>query len=170
EAVLDELDSLIRDLFAADPQFEVFLASGAIGRDQKAKVIRSIFANRASDLFTNFLSVLNHHERLDLLRPLFTAGRALHDQRAHRLRVQVRSAVPLPDDQRDRLIHELRQTFHLEPVLQPQVDPDLLGGMVVRVGDWVYDTSVRTQLETIRNQLIARSSYEIQSGRNRFSN
>jgi F-type H+-transporting ATPase subunit delta len=169
QAVLEELDSLIRDLFAADPQFEVFLASGAIGRDQKDKVIRSVFANRASHLFTNFLLVLNHHDRLELLRPILTAARELHDQRAHRIRVQVRSAVPLPDDQRDRLIHELRQTFHLEPVLQPKVDPDLLGGMVVRVGDWVYDTSVRTQLETIRNQLIARSSYEIQSGRDRFS-
>jgi F-type H+-transporting ATPase subunit delta len=169
ERVLEELDSLIRDLFGADPQFEVFLSSGAIGRDQKAKVLRSIFENRASELFTNFLLVLNHHDRLDILRPILTAVHELYDQRAHRLRVQVRSAVPLPDDQRERLIHELRQTFHLEPVLQPQVDPDLLGGMVVRVGDWVYDTSVRTQLETIRNQLIARSSYEIQSGRDRFS-
>src|SRR5207253_2562808 len=46
---------------------------------------------------------------------------------------------------------------------------DLLGGMTVRVGDWLYDASVRTQLETIRNQLITRSSHEIQSGRDRFS-
>jgi F-type H+-transporting ATPase subunit delta len=169
ESILEELDSLIRDLFGTDPQFEAFLSSGAIGRDQKAKVLRSAFENRASELFANFLLVLNHHERLDLLRPILTAARELYDQRSRRLRVQVRSAVPLPDDQRDRLMHELRQTFHLEPVLQAQVDPDLLGGMVVRVGDWVYDTSVRTQLETIRNQLIARSSYEIQSRRDRFS-
>jgi F-type H+-transporting ATPase subunit delta len=169
EAVLEELDSLIRDLFGANPQFEAFLASSAISRDEKTKVLRAIFQGRASDLFTDFLMVLNHHERLDLLRPILMAARELYDQRARRLRVQVRSAVPLPDDQRDRLLHELRQTFHLEPVLQAQVDPDLLGGMVVRVGDWVYDTSVHTQLETIRNQLIARSSYEIQSGRDRFS-
>jgi F-type H+-transporting ATPase subunit delta len=169
EAVLDELDSLIRDLFGADPHFEAFLASSAIGRDPKAQVLRSVFEGRASEVFANFLMVLNHHERLDLLRPILTAARDLYDQRARRLRVQVRSAVPLPDDQRDRLLHELRHTFHLEPVLQTQVDPDLLGGLVVRVGDWVYDTSVRTQLDTIRNQLIARSTYEIQSGRNRFS-
>ena len=169
EPVLEELDSLIRDLFGAEPHLEAFLSSGAIGRDQKAKVIQSVFGGRASELFTDFLLVLNHHERLELLRPILTAARELYDQRSRRLRVQVRSAVPLPDDQRDRLMHELRHTFQLEPVLQTQVDPDLLGGMVVRVGDWVYDTSVRTQLETIRNQLIARSSYEIQSGRDRFS-
>ena len=49
------------------------------------------------------------------------------------------------------------------------VDPDLLGGMVVWVGDWLYDASVRSRLESIRNQLIERSSHEIQSGRDRFS-
>jgi F-type H+-transporting ATPase subunit delta len=169
DAVLDELDSVVRDVFGANPQFEAFLASGAIGRGQKAKALQAIFQGRASDLFLDFLMVLNHHERLDLLRAILAAARELYDQRMRRLRVLVRSATPLPDDQRDRLLHELRQTFHQEPVLQAQVDPDLLGGLMVRVGDWVYDTSVRTQLDTIRNQLIARSSYEIQSGRNRFS-
>jgi F-type H+-transporting ATPase subunit delta len=48
------------------------------------------------------------------------------------------------------------------------VDPSLLGGLVVRTGDYVYDASVRTRLETIRKQLIERSSHEIQTGRDRF--
>jgi F-type H+-transporting ATPase subunit delta len=121
-------------------------------------------------LFLNFLLVLNHHDRLDLLRPICDAYRGLRDQRARRIRIQVRSAAPLDDGQRDRLQRELQETFHLEPILETEIDPELLGGMLVRVGDWVYDASVRTQLETIRNQLIARSSHEIQSGRNRFSN
>jgi F-type H+-transporting ATPase subunit delta len=168
DAILDELDSLITDLFRADRQFEAFLSSGAIGRDRKAEVIEKTFGGRAEELFTNFLLVLNRHERLDLLRPIRTAYQELRDQRANRVRVLVRSAVPLPDDQRDRLQQELRQSFHLEPVLVTQVDPDLLGGLVVKVGDWLYDGSVRAQLETLRNQLIARSSHEIQSRRDRF--
>jgi F-type H+-transporting ATPase subunit delta len=53
--------------------------------------------------------------------------------------------------------------------LQEQVDPDLLGGLIVRVGDWVYDASVRRELETLRSELIARSSHEIQSRRDQFS-
>jgi F-type H+-transporting ATPase subunit delta len=169
DAVFEQLDSLVKDLFRADPQFEAFLASSAVGRHHKAEVIQSVFGPRASELFLNFLLVLNEHERLDLLRPILQIYQALRDQRARRMRVQVRSAVPLPEDQRQRLLQELKDTFHLEPILATEVEPDLLGGMVVRVGDWVYDASVRTQLQTIRNQLIERSSYEIQSGRNRFS-
>src|SRR5262249_19237563 len=143
--------------------------SGAIGRGHKATVIQSLFGSRASELFVNFLLVLNDHERLDLIRPILAAYRDLRDERAGRMRVQVRTVVPLPDDQRQRLLHQLRESFHKEPLLETRLDPDLLGGMVVRVGDWVYDSSVRQRLETIRNQIIARSSHEIQSGRNRFS-
>jgi F-type H+-transporting ATPase subunit delta len=166
--IFAELDTLVRDVFRTEPQFAEFLASGAVGRDKKAAVLRSVFEPRAGELFLNFLLVLNNHDRLGLLRPIRDAYRDLRDQRAHRMRVQVRSAAPLADDQRDRLRRELQETFHLEPILETYVDPDLLGGMQVRVGDWVYDASVRTRLETIRNQIMARSSYEIQSGRDRF--
>ena len=169
DAVLDEFTALVGEVFPKDPQFEEFLASGSIGRDRKAKALRDIFENRATPVFADFLMVLNNHERLGLLRPILAAYRELYDERARRIRVQVRTAVPLPDDQRARLQQQLHETFHLEPVLETRVDPDLLGGMVVRVGDWLYDASVRTQIENLRNQLIARSSYEIQSGRNRFS-
>jgi F-type H+-transporting ATPase subunit delta len=163
-----ELDSLVNDVLPADPLLDLFFSSGAIGKHAKAEVIRSAFAGRASELLVHSLLVLNDHERLDLLRPIVAAYRELRDRREGRLRVHVRCAVPLPDDQRERLLQQLRDTFHKEPLLETQVDGDLLGGMVVRVGDWLYDHSVRTQLETIRDQIIARSSYEIQSGRDRF--
>jgi F-type H+-transporting ATPase subunit delta len=169
DPVAEQLDSLAGELFRADPDLAKFLVSGAIGRDQKARVINAVFQPRASELFLNFLLVLNHHDRLELLTAIRRAYQELRDERARRIRVLVRSAVPLPDDQRDRLRQELHDTFRLEPVLTTEVDPDLLGGVVVRVGDWVYDASVRTQLESLRNQIIERSSHEIQSGRDRFS-
>jgi F-type H+-transporting ATPase subunit delta len=168
DEILEELEGLIGDVFQKDPLFEAFLASGAIGRDRKAKALEAVFENRAGPLIYNFLGVLNQHGRLDLLRPILVALRDLTDQRSGRIRVQVRSAVALPVDQQNRLHQTLQQTFNLEPVLVATVDPELLGGMVVRVGDWLYDASVRTHIENLRNQLIARSSHEIQSRRDRF--
>jgi F-type H+-transporting ATPase subunit delta len=168
DSILGDLQSLLADVFQAAPEFEAFLKSGAIGRDRKAEVIRSAFENRASPLITNFLLVLNDHERLDLLRPILVAARELADQRAKRVRVRVRSAVPLPNDQRDRLSQQIRDTLRLEPIVEAHVDTDILGGLVVQVGDWQYDASVRTQLDILRSQLIERSSHEIQSRRDRF--
>jgi F-type H+-transporting ATPase subunit delta len=168
DEVFEELDSLLREVFGSAPEWELFLTSGAVGRDRKAAIIRSAFEGRASDMFVNFLLVLNDHERLDLLRAIVEAYGELRDEKAGRVPVLVRSAVPLPADQRERLTRELRETFQKEPVIESVVDPELLGGVVVRVGDWVYDQSIRTKLEDIRDQIIARSSYEIQSGRDRF--
>jgi F-type H+-transporting ATPase subunit delta len=169
EELLEELDALVGRVFKADPQFEVFLSSSAIDRPTKAAAIRRAFEGRASDLLLNTLLVLNDHERLELLRAIVATYRELRDQQAGRMRVHIRSAVPLPDDQRQRLQQQLRQQFQKEPILDEQVDPELLGGLVVRVGDWLYDGSVRSELVDIRNQIIARSSYEIQSRRDRFS-
>jgi F-type H+-transporting ATPase subunit delta len=167
--VLQELQTLVLAIFKQQSLFETFLSSFAIDRKRKTAVLQSAFKDRASLVFFNFLMVLNTHDRLELLRPILAAYRDLNDQRARRIRIQVRSAVALPEDQRHRLSDELRQTFRLEPILEEQVAPELLGGLTVRVGDWLYDASVRTQLETIQNQLITRSSHEIQSGRDRFS-
>jgi F-type H+-transporting ATPase subunit delta len=169
DAVIEELQSLIHDLFQATPELEAFLASGAVGRDRKAQLIHSIFDKRASQPFTNFLLVLNQHDRLNLLRPILTAALEIRDERARRIRVQVRSAVALPPEQADRLRERIRQAFQLEPIIQAQVDDKLLGGVVVKVGDWLYDASVRARLESIRKQLIEKGSYEIQSRRDRFS-
>ena len=146
-----------------------FRASGAIGRKQKDEVLRKIFAGKTSPVFLNFLLVLSDHERLDMLRGILAAAQELRDERMGRMRVEVQSATPLPEDQRERLRRELKETFQREPLLSVRTDPELLGGLVVRVGDWLYDASVRTQLDSIRNQIIERSSHEIQSGRDRFS-
>jgi F-type H+-transporting ATPase subunit delta len=168
--VLEDLDALVNYLLGKHPDMEKFLTSMAVGRDAKRKVLLDSLAGRASELLTNFLLVVNSHDRLDLLRPMLTAYRQEYERRTNRMRVLVRTAVPLPDDQRERLLGELREMYHREPVLEMRVDPELLGGLVVRVGDHVLDGSVRTRIETIRNQLIERSSHEIQSGRDRFSN
>jgi F-type H+-transporting ATPase subunit delta len=168
QAILDELEALVRDVFGRDPHFEAFLASAAIGRDRKAEAIRDAFDGKSDEVLVNFLLVLNQHDRLELLRPILAAYREIYNERGGRMRVQVRSAAPLPDDQQERLREELRQAFHKEPVLQAEVDPELIGGLVVQVGDWLYDASVRTRLEQLRNEILERSSHEIQSRRDRF--
>jgi F-type H+-transporting ATPase subunit delta len=168
ESVLEDLEALVGEVFRQDPGLELFFTSAAIGRDRKQQALKAAFEGRATPTFVQFLGVLNEHDRLDMLRPIAQAFRALHDRRARRLPVHVRSAVPLTDDERDRLREDVRAVAHFEPVLQETVDPDILGGLIIRIQDWVYDASVRARLLAVKNQLIERSSHGIQSGRDRF--
>ena len=85
--------------------------------------------------------------------------RDIYERRAGRMHVEVTAATPLDDDQQERLRQRVAHKFDREPILSVRVDPELLGGLVVRVDDWVYDGSVRARLERIRNQLIEKGSY-----------
>jgi F-type H+-transporting ATPase subunit delta len=166
--LLAELQALTTQVFARLPDLETFLASRVIGRDRKEAALRRAFAGKTSDTFLHFLLVLNKHDRLDLLRPITAAYHELHDERQGRMPVAVYAAVPLEPEQEEQLRQQLRTRYGKEPMLETHVDPDLLGGLVVRVGDRVFDASVRTRLQSIRDQLIQRSGHEIQSGRDRF--
>jgi F-type H+-transporting ATPase subunit delta len=170
QEVLDELQALHQYVLAhPDPKLRQFFTSGVISHDRTKAAILGAFQGRASDLLLNFLLVLNEHGRLGLLAAMLAEYRDLYNERANRFRVRVRVAAPLPDDQRQRLEQQLREQYHKEPVLDLKVDPGLLGGLVVRVGDWVFDGSVRTRLETLQTQLRENGSHEIQSRRDRFS-
>jgi F-type H+-transporting ATPase subunit delta len=169
DAVLEELDSLVKDVFNRDPRLETLFSAAVIGRKARAEAIAKAFEGRASDTFYRFLLVLNEHERLDLLRAILIEARDLNDERRRRLRVLVYSAVPISDAQSKAIETGVRQRFELEPVIVPILDPSVLGGLKIRIGDRQLDATVRARLDSIRQQLLERSSHEIQSGRDRYS-
>ena len=84
------------------------------------------------------------------------------------MRVQVAVGRRLEEPRRHELTDSVRRMVGGKPVLETEVWPELIGGMVLRVGDTVYDGSVATRLEQIRQQMIDRSVHEIQSRRDRF--
>lgn len=168
DLALEEIESLVNDAFRSDPRLEVFFSSAAIGRYARQDAIAKVFRGKASESFHSFLQILNNHERLELIRPIARALRELSDQRANRVQVHVTTAVPMPADQLKTLADDLRVRLKMEPVMTNAVDPTILGGMKLRLGDTQYDASVRSRIENIRTQILARSSHEIQSRRDRF--
>jgi F-type H+-transporting ATPase subunit delta len=169
DAIGEELQGVVGKIYATDPEIERSLSSPVVRRSVKGPVLERAFKENVSDLLFNFLNVLNSKDRLSLVRHVAAAYRDLLDERAKRLRVTVKSAVALSDEQTETLKKTIGAATGLEPVIVAQVDENLLGGMIVQMGDSVYDSSVRSRIEAIRNQLLARSSYEVQTGRDRFS-
>jgi F-type H+-transporting ATPase subunit delta len=163
EEVGDELDALVTGVLDKHPRVAAFLDSPAVSRRTRGPVLAAALGETASPVVRNFLGVLNQNNRLDLLRAVAAAYHDLLDKRAGRVRVTVRSAAPLTDDQQRELRESLAVSLGREPVLDLRTDPDLLGGMVVQVGDKVYDSSVRTRLAAFRTQLMARSTHGAQA-------
>jgi len=167
--VATDYRDLVYEAFPATPGLEAYLGSTAVSRKVKDELIVGLLDGKATRLFVDFLRVLNQKERLGMLRVIGIACRTLLEERANRVRVLVESATELTDDQTAALTRTLAEVLQKTPVLVVRVRPELIGGLIVHVGDRVYDTSVRTKLQTLRNQLLARGTNEIQSRRDRFS-
>lgn len=169
EDPLEELASFVDDVLAKYPEFAQVLLSAMINRDEKLALIDRVAAPFGSEMFTNFLRVLARHDRLELLPLILGESREEFEARMGKKRVQVTSARPLSDASREAIRNRLQEALSFEPIIEDRTDPRLLGGLTIRVGDRVYDSSLRTRLKQLQIQMRERSLNEIQSGRDRFS-
>lgn len=159
DQISDELKELVNDVLAKDPSIAVTLESPVLKRTAKAPLLENAFKGKVSDTLYSFLLVLNNKNRLNLISHVAAAYRDLLDIKAKRVRIKVRSAVELSAEQAEHLRQILGHALGREPILVPTVDPAILGGLVVQIGDEVYDNSVQSRIESIRNQLMSRSSH-----------
>jgi F-type H+-transporting ATPase subunit delta len=166
--LIDELTSLVTDVLDAFPRFEVLLSIPYLKVERKIAMLERVLGGRASPLVLNFLKVLAKNERLGALRSIVAALRDLYDARQGRVRVEVRTPQPLREDSLTHVTNKLRSMLGKEPVLEGVSDPEMIGGIVLRVGDTVYDASVAARLARLREDMIHRSVHEIQSRRDRF--
>lgn len=166
---LEEFRAFVEDVLHKQADFSRLLLSDTVSRDVKLALIDRVLTGRASELFTNFLRVLARHDRLDLLPLILAQSEMEYEKRSGRRRVQVVSAQPLSDGVLEKIRERLATQLSIQPVLEPAVDPDILGGLRIRVGDTVYDGSLRARLKQLTARVRERSLHEIQSGRNRFS-
>ncbi|NLS97058.1 MAG: ATP synthase F1 subunit delta [Planctomycetaceae bacterium] len=170
ESMLEEFDSLIADVLDRHPKFETLLGSALIPHDEKTAILDRTLGPTASSLMLNFLKVVSRHGRLDCLRAIHRRFHAVYDAARGRVPVELITATPVSDAEAAAIAGMLGGMVRGEPVLRRRVDPALIGGAVVRVGDTVYDGSIARQLENVRRKMIDRSAHEIQSRRDRFSN
>ena len=167
-AVLDELDALVEEALAAYPKLETVLASPLIRHEEKSAVLDRVFQPRISRLLLNFLKVVSRHGRLDCLRAIRRGAHKLYEEAEGNVRVRITTATAMAPEQVEQIAAALAASLGKRPILETVVDPALVGGAVLRIGDTVYDGSVVNQLQQIRQQMIDRSVHEIQSRRDSF--
>jgi F-type H+-transporting ATPase subunit delta len=169
-AVLDELDAIVDEVFAQFPKLEMVLGSLLVSHEEKVSLLDRVFAPQISRLLLNFLKVVSRHGRLDCLRAIRQQARRLYEELQGNVRVRVTTATAVDTKQIEQIATSLGVSLGKRPILENIVDPALIGGAVLRIGDTVYDGSVAHQLQSIRQQMIDRSVHEIQSRRDRFRN
>ncbi len=123
----------------------------------KRAVVQRLFGERVDPLTLHFLMLLIEKRRERIALSAEAAFRKIADERAGVVRARVISAVPLSDDEMEKARGLLGRRTGRQVVIEPQVDPGILGGLVVRIGDRLLDGSVKTEIRRLRDALAGRS-------------
>lgn len=149
---VEEFDSFLTAYFDANPKFEEILSSRLISTEDKIDIINRTVTG-GSPMFLNFLKVVAKHERMDCLRAMYRQMYLQYEKMIQRLPITITTAVEITDQEAEKIGQSLIAQIGGNPIIQRKVDPSLIGGVVVRVGDTVYDGSVATQLKKLRERI-----------------
>lgn len=154
---LDKIGADLRSLAQAmqtSAELVTVLTNPAIRRADRRKVIDGLLQRvDAAPHTRNLVYLLLDGERLGSLEAISREVDAMIEARAGRLAAEVTSARPLDADQLSQITAALEQVSGKKVAVTRREDPDLLGGVVAKLGDTVYDGSLRTQLRTLRDEL-----------------
>jgi F-type H+-transporting ATPase subunit delta len=154
EALGDELGELA-SLWSESDELRQALENPVFRPEQKRAVLQSILPRVAPTAeVQRFVLLLLERRRIMLLPAIARAYRDLTDQQLGRVRAEVMSAQELAPATLDRVRRSLEQRTGKKVLINSSVDPELIGGVVARVGDLVLDGSVRTQLSDLRSRLL----------------
>lgn len=157
----EAVDSLMEEIIALDkilegnPGFSRLMNHPDIGRDEKLAILQTVFEGKLSDTMYGFLEVLIHKGRYGAIDDIFTYYTDRY-KAFHKIGVAyITSAVALTDGQKARIEKRLIETTQYSKMeLHFRLDKDLIGGLVIRIGDRVVDSSIRTKLEGLQRQLM----------------
>lgn len=152
EALRRELDDLVR-LLQATPELQALLARPDVEADRKMQVIQAVLGSELTQTLMGLVNALVRHGRGDHLAAVSEEFGRLADEAAGVVRAEVRTVVPLTEQQRSRLTAALSRATGGRVVLSERVDPGVLAGAVVRLGDRLVDGSAAGRLARMREQL-----------------
>ena len=167
--VIAELEQFVCEVLPQVPRAREVFESPRVTVEQKAALIERIAAGRMLPTTVHALHVLARHGRLGIIAQVAVAAQRVAEEMAGQRQAIFTTAVPLSDDDQRRLVSGVEQA--VGGTLAPSfvIDPDLIGGLVVRVGDTVYDQSIATGLARLGGNLHRRTIHEIQHRRDRLT-
>jgi len=154
----DELDAWRRDLDAiaeamTDTLLAAFLESPKIRFEAKTKVLAQRLEG-LGPLAMNLALLLVAKKRMDIVEELVSEYGRLVDEHRGIVHAKVATAVSLDRDDRENVSHKLGDALRKEVLLVTQVDPSVIGGLTIRVGDKLIDGSTKSRLEALKRSLV----------------
>lgn len=161
DPVVDQLGQFVDECLAKNPTLSLAFASPRIDEAEKGRVIDRLLGGEYHPILVNFLKVMARRGRLGYVAAVRDAADGLRDEMLGRIVAEVRTAVPLDDSLRQMVLDRISQSTQKQVRLVEVVDHRLVGGMVIRIGDTIFDGSVSNQINKLSRKVRTGFSREL---------
>jgi F-type H+-transporting ATPase subunit delta len=133
-------------------EFEVLLSSPVIGADKKENIFKALFEGKLNDLTLKFMTILAHKGREDKLGTIAQGYINLYRASKGIEMATVTTAVELSSDEKEAIRAKIAEATGKSIVIEEKVDPSIIGGLALRIGDKEYNGSIAYQLKALKRQ------------------
>jgi F-type H+-transporting ATPase subunit delta len=166
EQVLGDL-AAVAGLLRDESDFMKLLTSDKLEEKEKTAAVRRVFGGRVSSLTIDFICVLVRRNRIGFLVGITDRYEVLADSLKNCRLVEVTLAKPVSEEQMEQIRQQVKDAIRAEVKLKVSIDPDILGGIILRQGDIMIDNSVRTVLDRTVNVIMERSKEQLHKQQNK---
>ncbi|WP_430884017.1 F0F1 ATP synthase subunit delta [Fusibacter sp. JL216-2] len=156
---LDSLDQIkdelgfINESFKTHPEFYEVFRTPKINKEERKDIITKVFDDKVSKEVMNFMKILIDKRRGTAISSIYNEYVDMLDDHKGVVKAVVESAVPLTDEEQKALTEKLAKVTGREVHLSSVVKPEVIGGIIVKIGDKVIDGSVRSRLDIMKDNL-----------------
>lgn len=153
EEYLNDLSQIVK-LIKGNKEFSEVIKHPQISTSQKKKMFIKIFKGKIDEDLLSFLLILIEKDRILFLEEKLEQMKKIHLEKNNKLLAEVKTVIPLSEDQKQRLIDKLSNKYHKQIILQEIIDKKIIGGVYVHVGNEVIDGTLKTRLDDIRRLIL----------------
>lgn len=146
---------MIRNLLDESKELALLLKSPIIKDEKKAEILKSIFEGKVESVSSDFIQLVVAQNRADVLGEMTEAYISLFKSEKGIATVHVTTAETLKDAMKSKLIQKIKADNQLNQVeILEHIDPSIIGGMVLRMGDMQLDESIKSQINKIEREFL----------------
>ena len=153
---LDEYDADLQKInatFSSSTDLVMFLEHPTVNIDDKKEIIDSIFKNQVSQYILNLMKLLLERNRIFIFTAIVNNFHIILNKKRNIMLARVITAVEISDEIKNRVKSKLENKFSKRVELESRINPEIIAGMIVEIGDKVLDGSIKTKLENMKRQL-----------------
>lgn len=149
DELLSQFQTVVEEVFGKHPKLEAALNSPKLSLEQKESLLEKILGSHVDPTLMKFLKILCRRQRLNFVRGIQRSITEFRDEELGRVRVIVTSALELSANEIDGIRNQLKAKLNREVSVVTKIDPDIIGGLVLRIGDTVFDGSVTGKFDQL---------------------